>query len=214
VGKHRRISAAPSSPCAANAGGCTGRGRSASTLTVAREARSTVSPIGCRAGGVFIPIRTAAKEPRRHSPLRRFGLRGVAVGWVGSVRSRRPVFPCNGRNGQLALGDLDIVDSHGVAEPRHTPPPLTPLSRQAASHTAEGATLGLGGIPMSQIAPAVGTAPARRLRRPVADRCSSIEFIPATVRRRCDGSHHPASAAIATSRSALAMSNHSDMAAH
>lgn len=67
----------------------------------------------------------------------------------------------------------------GVAEPRHaSSPPLTPLPRQMPSRISQGASLGQGGIPMSQIALAVGTAPARRLKRPAADGCGSIKSLP------------------------------------
>jgi hypothetical protein len=60
-----------------------------------------------------------------------------------------------------------------VAEPRCARGALSALARPRR------AILGAGGeIPMSQIAPAVGTSPARRLRRLVAGGCGSIRFIP------------------------------------
>jgi hypothetical protein len=77
-------------------------------------------------------------------------------------RGARPSFA---RRGAGPLG--------AVAEPRCARGALSALARPRR------AILGAGGeIPMSQIAPAVGTTPARRLRRLVAGGCGSIRFIP------------------------------------
>jgi hypothetical protein len=224
VGTHRRISAAPASPSAnapeVQTGGRTTRVRRAAPLAVARDARSTVSLIGRPVD----PSPRAVKGARRQFPLRSSGLRGVAarIPVAAAPNFLAPICLRTGHNGQRASRGLYIGNSHGMAEPRHAPAALTVLSRQAASHTPEGATLGQGGIPMSQIAPAVGTAPARRLRRPAAGGCGSEQFMggallasrAGALDRRANPSHHPATVAIARSRSALATSNHSDMAAH
>jgi hypothetical protein len=94
---------------------------------------------------------------------------------------------------------------------------------QPAPGASRRAILGAGGeVPMSQIAPAVGTAPARRLRRPATGGCGSEQFMPGALLASCGGAldrranleHHPATTSTARSRSALATSNHSDMAAH
>jgi hypothetical protein len=218
VGTHRRISAAPSGADAAAADVATRIFRAAS-LTVGCHAR--------RRGWVGLdsnidrpvdPSPRAVKGPRRQAPLRRFGLQGVAVGPLRPRRQfsvERAVADSSpsGRKGQRASRVLYIGNSHDVAELGLACPSLTPLSRQVAWRTAEGATLGQGGIPMSQIAPAVGTAPARRLRR-AAGGCGSIRRLPAAVGWRRDRSHHPATAATGRSRSAPRPSNHSDMAAH
>jgi hypothetical protein len=210
VGTHRRISAAPPDPCAANADGRPGRTRG----------HAGASPIDRPTD----PSPRAVKGPRRQAPLRRSGLRGVAARIPVAAA---PIFLRAGRKGQRASRVLYIGNSHDVAEPGLACPSLTPLSRQVAWRTAKGATLGQGGIPMSQIAPAVGTAPARRLRRLVAGGCGSIRFIRRTLRRPREASvdrravvktafasHHPATAATGRSRSAPRPSNHSDMAAH
>jgi len=156
-----------------------------------------------------IPWRAVKGGPRLES------LSGLAPGASRldlSGRGARPSFPRPRR---------------AAGEPRHAAPArggrvLNLASRQLPPRTAQGATLGQGGIPMSQIAPAVGTAPARRLGRPAAGGCGSIELTPAAAGHHCDAaldrhanpSHHPATAATAPSRRALASSNHSDMAAH
>ena len=87
----------------------------------------------------------------------------------------------------------------GVAEPKHAASrgaggSLISLSRQAASRTAQRATLvALGTIPMTQTALPMRTADARRSRRPGwrvgvgSRRCGSIELIPGTLLRACDG---------------------------
>jgi hypothetical protein len=63
-----------------------------------------------------------------------------------------------------------------VAEPQRASSALLP---PAGGWVLNRAILDGGGeIPMSQIAPAVGTSPARRLRRLVAGGCGSIRFIP------------------------------------
>ena len=159
----------------------------------------------------------AVKGGRGSSPSPAWppGRRGLSLG-----RGARPSFarPAVGPRG-------------GLAEPKHTPCWLPP---PAAGGVLNRAILGAGEeIPMSQIAPAVGTAPARRLKRPAAGGCGSIRFTPSTLRAAWDGTldhaphrgrgarpsrgghhaHHPATAATARSRSALATSNHSDMAA-
>jgi hypothetical protein len=189
VGTHRRISAAPSNPCAANADGRAGR--------AGREGWVGLdSPIDRPTD----PSPRAVKGARRQFPLRSSGLRGVAARVGGFCSIAAPIFLRAGRNGQRASRGLYIGDSHGVAEPRHAPSPLTPLSRLAAPHTGEGATLGEGGIPMSQIAPAVGTSPARRLRRPAAGSCGSIRFMPGTLPRACDGTRDREPKAFALAR--------------
>jgi hypothetical protein len=168
-----------------------------------------------------IPWRAVKGGPRLES------LSGLAPGASRldlSGRGARPSFPRPRR---------------AAGEPRHAAPArggrvLNLASRQLPPRTAQGATLGQGGIPMSQIAPAVGTAPARRLGRPAAGGCGSEQFRRgellasrnskrdraahrdhgARPARRANPSHHPATAATAPSRRALASSNHSDMAAH
>ena len=189
--------------------------------------RTALTNIGRRAGGIFILPGGRSRGPRREF------LSGLAPGapWrAGGSRSpgARPSF-----------ARPAVSPRAGLAEPGHAAPArggrvLNLASRQLPPRTAQGATLGQGGIPMSQIAPAVGTAPARRLRRLAADGCGSEQFIPGALLESCDGTpdraahrgrgarpargdhhaHPPATAATATSCSALASSNHSDMAAH
>ena len=117
-----------------------------------------------------------------------------------------------GRGARPSLRSPCVV----AAEPRHAAcwhP--APAPRRGAILVAESTS------PMSQAALTVGTVPARRPGRPVARRCSSIKSIPGTLLRPCDGtrdcransSHHPATAATATSRSAPRPPNHSGMAA-
>jgi hypothetical protein len=163
VGTHRRISAARSNPCAANAGGPTGRAR-----------REGWVGLDSKIDRPTDPSPRAVKGARRQFPLRSSGFQGVAARVGGFYSVAAPISLRAGRNGQRASRGLYIGDSHGVAEPRHALPPLTAPPRQLAPCTAEGATLGQRGIPMIEIAPAVGTAPARRLRRPAADRGGSV----------------------------------------
>jgi hypothetical protein len=167
VGTHRRISAARSNPCAANAGGPTGRAR-----------REGWVGLDSKIDRPTDPSPRAVKGARRQFPLRSSGFQGVAARVGGFCSVAAPISLRAGRNGQRASRGLYIGDSHGVAEPRHALPPLTAPPRQLAPHTVEGATLGQEGIPMSQIAPAMGMAPARRLRRPAAGGCGSIRLIP------------------------------------
>jgi len=142
----------------------------------------------------------------RRDPSRRFPpLQGVAA--VPSV----------------AAPTLFVLAARGAGQPKGA---SCSLPAPAGGWVLNRAILGTGGeVPMSQIAPAVATATARRLKRPAADRCGSIELMPATVGRRCDGTldrraraggsliPHQATAATGRSRRALATSNHSDMAA-
>jgi hypothetical protein len=171
VGTHRRISAAPSNPRAANADE---RGRVGCPITRDAGASSIDRPTD--------PSPWAVIGARRQFPLRCSGLRGVAARVGGFCSAAAPIFLRAGLNGQHASRVLYIGDFHAVPEPRHAPSALTPPFRKVPRRTARGATLGQGGIPMSQIAPAVGTAPARRLRRAGGHLkprgCGSIRLIP------------------------------------
>jgi hypothetical protein len=114
------------------------------------------------------------------------GLHGAAAGgWVLLIAA--PSFSRTGRSGHLPLSLLYILGSRGVAGAKRAS--FARGGRVFNLAPRRRAILGVGEeIPMSQIAPAVGTAPARRLRRPVAGSCGSIEFIPGTLRRAWDGS--------------------------
>jgi len=92
--------------------------------------------------------------------------RGIARG-IGSMATQ-----AFSTRSACAVPALGLPVHRGAAQPK----------RAACSHPAPAggwvlnrAILGAGEeIPMSQITLAVGTAPARRLRRPAADRCGSI----------------------------------------
>jgi hypothetical protein len=197
VGTHRRISAAPSNPCAANANGRTGRaGRdaAASSLEVrcvpatpaaggyprdlslpaavcggARRTAEDTSPIDRPTD----PSPRTVKGAMASDPLRRLVPRASRL---GSPLPRRPLF------------------RHRTSRP-HRRPPCVQSGQVLAS------SLGVSYVSSQAAHP--------------------IEPPPAKVRRRCDGTlkrganppHHPATPPIATSRSALAKSNNSDMAA-
>jgi hypothetical protein len=179
------------------------------------------SDIGRRVGGVLIHRRRAVIGGQGSSPSPG-PLASGASRRVGGSRlpGARPSFA------RLAVGPRAAAAPASAAV---GPWPKRPTSRSKTgaycpgSALRHGAILGAGEqIPMSQIAPAVGTAPAGRLRRPAAGGCGSVELTPvnvggrraATLDRRAKPSHHPANAATARSRSALETSNHSDMAAH
>jgi len=175
VGKHRRISAAPSDPCAANADGCTPSARREAPLAVARDARSTVSEID---------------RPVDPSPRTVNGGQGSSPS--PGLASGAPRLPGRG--------------AHFFAEP-HSYRTSRPHRYLCCGHTGQ----------VLASSPGVSCV--------LIQAADPIGLTPATPRRRCDGtldrgqrlleaaSHHPASAPTARSRSALATSNHSDMAA-
>jgi hypothetical protein len=192
VGTHRRISHAPSSAgvAAVHAGE-----RCTSATPLAGGYPRVVSLPAAVCGGIRLTAKDTPPIDRPVDPSPRAVKGATALSpspalWPprrrgrvgGSYSIAAPICLRAGRNGQRASRVLYIGEFHGVAEPRHARPPLTPLSHQLAPHIAEGATLGQGGIPMSQIALVVGAAPARRLRRagghlkPRA--CGSIRLIP------------------------------------
>ena len=167
-----------------------------------------------------------ARPTRRHTALTNIG-RSPQVPWravKGGPRLNYPLWPSllgvaasPGRGARPSF----LRPRCAAAEPKHAPCSApcwlpAPAPRRGAILVADST------IPMNQTALTVGTAPARRLERPAADRCASIKCMPGTVRRRCDGTldrrasppHHPAIASTARLHSALATSNHSDMAAH
>jgi len=168
VGTDRRISAAPSNPRATDAGGRTGRARrDAAASPIDRPVDPSPRTVNGGQG--------SSPSPALWSP------EGVAVGWVGSARSRRPFF-----------------------RPRTSRPQRRP--------------------PCVQTGQVLASSPG--VRCVLTQAADPIALTPAPVRRCCDGtldrgqrlleaaSHHPASAPTAPLRSALATSNHSDMAAN
>jgi hypothetical protein len=201
VGTDRRISGAPSSPCAANAGGRStsarllhfalraARGKqiadAPSVACFARERGRTKICAAHRRPEIDRPVDPSprtVKGTTALSPSPAFwSPEGVAVGWVGSARSRRPFF-----------------------RPRTSRPARRPPCVQTGQVLA--------------CSPGVSCV--------LIQAADPIALTPAPVRRCCDGSldrgqrlleaasHHPASAPTARSRSALATSNHSDMAAN
>jgi hypothetical protein len=116
----------------------------------------------------FVPWRAVIGGQGSSIPLRP-GPRGVAAIPLG--RGARPSF-----------AGLAIVAPRGAAaEPNHAPRRLpAPTPRRGAILVADRT------IPMDQTALTKGTAPARRPRRPAADRCGSITFMPGTLRRAWD----------------------------
>jgi hypothetical protein len=198
VGTHRRISAVPSNPCAANAVGRTGRAAGSSPIDRPTD-----------------PSPRAVKGPRRQAPLRRFGFRGVAVGPLRPRRQfsfERAVAAISrpGRNVHRAPRGLDIPDSYAGA---------TRLSPGCCLVNGIGAAtricVATGDFGETLLTPRSVHAWLETWRWPIFDR--SVRYAGSCRRRPYEStrpSHHPASAASVTSRSALAPSNHSDMAAH
>ena len=164
-------------PCAANAGVRLAGARREALLAVARDAQITDSPIDRPVD----PSPRTVKGTTALSPSPAFwSPEGVAVGWVGSARSRRPFF-----------------------RPRTSRPQRRPPCVQTGQVLA--CSPGVSCVLIQAADPiALTPAPPRR--------CCDGSSIAATILEAA--SHHPASAPTAPSRSALATSNHSDMAAN
>jgi hypothetical protein len=167
VGKHRRISAAPSDPCAANADGCIRSARREALLAVARDARSTVSEID----------RPVDPSPR------------TVNGGQGSSPS-----PGLASGAPRRVGGSCSPGAHFFAEP-HSYRTSRPHRYLCCGHTGQ----------VLASSPGVSCV--------LIQAADPIALTSATPRRRRDRSHHPATAAAPPLRSALAKSNHSDMAA-
>ena len=130
--------------------------------------RTALTNIGRRAGGIFILPGGRSRGPRREF------LSGLAPG-----ASRRAGGSCS-PGARPSFARPAVSPRAGLAEPGHAASArggrvLNLASRQAAPRSPQRAILSAGEeIPMSQIAPAVGTAPARRLRRPAAHRYAPL----------------------------------------
>jgi hypothetical protein len=124
-------------------------------------------------------------ERRCHDPLLAVSLEEVLDG------SRSPFVPPRGSwcipaaapvKGRFATDPRSAGLAATAAGGKHASSvlPAPALRRRAILEAREE-------IPMSRTALAVGIVPARRPGCPVARRCSSIRFIPGTLRRPCDG---------------------------
>jgi hypothetical protein len=193
VGKHRRISAAPSSPCAANAG-----------------VRST-APRHPEIDRPVDPSPRAVKGAKAQAPLRALWSR---VRRGSSPGPRRPFFRERdvaamsrpGRNVHRAPRGLDIPDSYAGAT---LPSPGCPLNSGTSLTTSDAwSSIQLSKNVCREAAHDPGIDDRRRTVPLACD---------ATVdcgQRLLNGPpHHPPTPPTETSRSALAKSNNSDMAA-